>query len=523
MSFLGLLVLSPMFLVVAVLIKREGPGPVFYRGPRVGKDGKRFGILKFRTMFERLESYQGARVTAKDDPRVTPLGHWLRDTKLNELPQLWNVLIGEMSLVGPRPEDPTLAESLPVDVRNEVLSIRPGITSPASVLYRDEEQLLHRDKLLETYFGNILPSKLRLDQLYVRHHSFLMDLDVIFWTLISLLPGRVHDQVPEASLLWGPLSRLGRRYITWFILDVLTTFIAFALTGLIWRLNQPLDIGWMYSIGAAVGYSLLFSVIGAAFGVQKIVWTKARAEDVMDLIPSTTLAGIITVGIDIYLRIFPYGMVLVATILSFMGFVLVRYRQRILTGAMSRWLTWRKDVNVLRERVLIVGSGDAGRMAAWMIENIRDARALKVVGYIDDDLYKQRTRLGGIKVVGQREDIPEVVAKYDVGLIIYAIHNIAEHECKSILRQCRKTRARLVILPNIMEMFQLKGLNVHSTSQRIGHQVKIDQETNAQQHIMDLITVIEEDLGRGDINAALVDVHHMKEEMDTSEISGEKI
>ena len=102
-SALGLILLSPVFCLLSFLIKHESPGPAFYRGPRLGKDGKPFGILKFRTMYECAESYLGPRITARDDGRVTPIGHWLRETKLNELPQLWNVLAGEMSIVGPRP------------------------------------------------------------------------------------------------------------------------------------------------------------------------------------------------------------------------------------------------------------------------------------------------------------------------------------------------------------------------------------------------------------------------------------
>ncbi len=107
-SAIVLLLLAPVFGLVVLAIRRDTPGPAFYRGPRMGRYGKTFHMLKFRTMYERLESYQGPRVTAQDDPRVTRLGHWLRETKLNELPQFWNVLKGEMSLVGPRPETPIL-------------------------------------------------------------------------------------------------------------------------------------------------------------------------------------------------------------------------------------------------------------------------------------------------------------------------------------------------------------------------------------------------------------------------------
>ncbi len=112
-------------------------------------------------MFENRDSYEGADVTAEDDGRITPFGRVLRDHKLNELPQLWNVLIGEMSLVGPRPESVNIAEKWPKESRELILSVRPGITSPASVIYRGEEKLLKADNVMEEYLHTILPSKLK--------------------------------------------------------------------------------------------------------------------------------------------------------------------------------------------------------------------------------------------------------------------------------------------------------------------------------------------------------------------------
>jgi lipopolysaccharide/colanic/teichoic acid biosynthesis glycosyltransferase len=128
-SLTVLILLSPLFALIAAAIRRDSPGPAFYRGERVGRCGKVFKILKFRTMYETPASYSGPKVTAQDDPRVTPLGRWLRSTKLNELPQFWNVLMGEMSLVGPRPEDPTLAQSWPAAVREEILSFSIAMRS----------------------------------------------------------------------------------------------------------------------------------------------------------------------------------------------------------------------------------------------------------------------------------------------------------------------------------------------------------------------------------------------------------
>ena len=150
-SGMGLIILSPIYALLAFYIKRTYPGPVFYRGARVGQHGRNFKILKFSTMANCREGEDGPRITAKDDPRITPIGRWLRDTKLNEIPQLWNVLVGEMSLVGPRPEDPEIVATWPENERQTILSIRPGITSPASIFFRDEERLLESESVMEKY------------------------------------------------------------------------------------------------------------------------------------------------------------------------------------------------------------------------------------------------------------------------------------------------------------------------------------------------------------------------------------
>ena len=202
-SALSLLALSPAFALIAFWIKRESPGPVFYHGPRIGKGGRSFRILKFRTMYETRKSYEGPRITSQGDDRITPFGKWLRDTKLNELPQLWNVLIGDMSLVGPRPEDPSISKTWPAQIAHELLSVRPGITSPASILYRDEENMLPASEAMLKYLHELSPDKMRLDQLYVRFRSFWLDLDVILWTALLLMPRIKPIHRLNNSYLWA--------------------------------------------------------------------------------------------------------------------------------------------------------------------------------------------------------------------------------------------------------------------------------------------------------------------------------
>lgn len=491
-STVGLLVLSPLFAFVVIVIRRDSPGPIFYRGPRLGKGDKPFLILKFRTMREDAASYAGPRLTAQDDKRITPLGKWLRDTKLNELPQLWNVLKGDMSLVGPRPEDPELAVSWPPDVRAEVLSIRPGITSPASVLYRDEEELLSSQTLMATYLGDILPSKLRLDQLYVHRRSLLVDLDVLFWTFLVLIPRLRHHKPPEEYLFWGPLSRLVGRYINWFIIDTATTLIAFGLTGMFWRIFAILNVGFFQALLFVTIYSVIFSISGALSGIQRIAWRYAAAEDVLDLIPSTLVAGIVTLGISSVFRIFPVGMVLCASGLALAGYIMTRYRQRILTGLLTHWIDRRNGGRNLRERVLIVGSGEAGQFAAWSLMNTENTSAFHVVGFVDDDMFKQHIRLRGVHVVGKRSQIPDLVAQYDVGIIIYAIHNISDADAQQILSICKQTKARTVLWPDVLAFVRqgtapdIRREQVHSWLDVIEQQIHAGSITTLEAQIQSI-------------------------------------
>jgi lipopolysaccharide/colanic/teichoic acid biosynthesis glycosyltransferase len=184
-SILGLLLLSPLLLLLTLWIKLDSRGPVLYRGKRVGKDGRAFIMYKFRTMVLGAER-SGPAVTYKDDPRITPAGRFLRRTKLDELPQFLNVLRGEMSLVGPRPEDPSyVAFYTPEQLL--VLSVKPGITGPTQLEYRDEASLLKGEGVDEEYVTRLMPQKLKLDLEYVRTRSLLLDLRILWRTMTTLL------------------------------------------------------------------------------------------------------------------------------------------------------------------------------------------------------------------------------------------------------------------------------------------------------------------------------------------------
>jgi len=185
---LGLVLLSPVFLLVAVWIKLDSPGPVFFRQERVGRGGAPFRIHKFRTMRQGLAASGGRLITIGDDPRITRAGTWLRHSKLDELPQLIDVLAGHMSLVGPRPEVPRYVALYPEALRAKVLSVRPGITDLASIEYRDESRRLARASDPEReYVEVVMPTKLRAAARYVDQMSLGTDLRVLVATLRALL------------------------------------------------------------------------------------------------------------------------------------------------------------------------------------------------------------------------------------------------------------------------------------------------------------------------------------------------
>ena len=183
MAFIGLLLLWPVLLIMAILIRIKMPGgPVIFKQKRVGRNGKLFTMYKFRSM---TVGHGGSSVSVAGENRITPLGAKLRKYKLDELPELWNVLIGDMSFVGPRPDVPGYADLLQGNDR-KVLNLRPGITGPASLKYRDEEELLAHQSDPQKYNDEVIfPDKVRINLYYLNNYSFPKDIQMIICTVLG--------------------------------------------------------------------------------------------------------------------------------------------------------------------------------------------------------------------------------------------------------------------------------------------------------------------------------------------------
>lgn len=186
LSLMGLIALLPVFIVVAWVIKKDG-GPVFFQQQRVGKHGTLFNIYKFRSMVINADK-TGAKVTASHDPRITRIGSLLRKTKIDEMPQLFNVLTGDISLVGPRPEVPYYVSKWPDACKKTILSVKPGITDYATLYYNDEQAVLAKAEDPEkAYLKEVMPHKLRMYEQYVKDQNFGLDIRIILATLFKMV------------------------------------------------------------------------------------------------------------------------------------------------------------------------------------------------------------------------------------------------------------------------------------------------------------------------------------------------
>ena len=183
LSFLALVVLAPFLLLVVVILRFTGEGEVFYIQERSGLGGNSFGLYKFATMLKNSPNIGTGEITVRGDPRVLPFGKFLRKTKLNELPQLWNIFIGDMSLVGPRPMVLNTYAQYPEEARQKLNTIRPGLTGIGSIVFRDEERYLaDRDEPMEFYREHIIPYKSKLEVWFVENNTLLSYIKIIFVT-----------------------------------------------------------------------------------------------------------------------------------------------------------------------------------------------------------------------------------------------------------------------------------------------------------------------------------------------------
>lgn len=203
-SGIAIVVLSPILAPIACVLRITGEGEMFYKQTRVGKNGSSFGLIKFATMLKDSPNIGSGEITIKNDPRVLPLGKFLRRSKINELPQLWNIFIGDMSIVGPRPMVPNTYSRYPIDAQKVLNTVRPGLTGIGSIIFRDEERLLDgREDPIGFYIENITPHKSDLELWFVENNSLWLYIKIIVvtaWVVVfpsSNIVDKAFDGIPS--------------------------------------------------------------------------------------------------------------------------------------------------------------------------------------------------------------------------------------------------------------------------------------------------------------------------------------
>lgn len=452
---LGLVLTAPLLAIIAVLIKLDSQGPVIFRQVRVGKGFRPFNIYKYRTMSVDTEGI-GLPLTVGQDSRITRIGRILRKFKLDELPQLVNVLLGEMSFVGPRPEVPHYVERLRHEF-SQVLTVHPGITDLASLRYIDEAALLAcSSNPEEEYQTKVLPEKLRLAKLYIQHMSFQLDIAIIIQTLLHIVKIPVATfTLPELkpavesplSSLWISLSSFimkWRRPII-VVLDlaliILANYFAFAL-----RYDGSIPVGDLHIFEQTV--LVLVGIRGVAFalfGLNEGLWRYTSLWDLQNILKGVLVSTVVfygwvhwVMGISSYPRsVFAIDAILL------IGFLAgVRLSSRVLRD---------KAVFQKKRKVLVVGAGDLGERIVREMKT-RSVFNCQPIGFVDDNIALLNQRIHGVRVLGTVGDIPKLVEALRPEVIVVAVSTATPEFLRDLVIKLEPYEVSIKTLPNKGEL-----------------------------------------------------------------------
>ena len=435
-ALVGLLLLGPVLILLGLWVKLTSKGPVFYRARRVGQKGREFYLLKFRTMVAEADKI-GPGLTLEHDPRITPTGRRLRAHRLDELPQLWNVLVGDMSLVGPRPEDPRYVAHYSEEQR-EILASRPGVTGPAQIAFRNEPERLRMAPDPEgTYLREIMPAKLAVDLAYLHRRTVWADLGMIFNTLRIYVGNRILVVLDVLSLALSFVLSFGIRF------DNVQFFELFALY---WPVFFPLLV-----IKLAV-----FEVMG----LYRRLWRYASVRELLSVVwavaMSSLLCGIFVLVLwlwpaESFVTGFPRSVLVIDAMLSLFLVGGVRFASRW-RQEMQRPTAARSEAGNAGDRpALIVGAGDAGAMAAR--EMLRNPQlGYNLVGFLDDDPDKLGLRIHGLPVLGALADLGRCVQEHQVRQVLIAMPAAPGAAVRRVVELAQDAAVEIRTLPGYYEL-----------------------------------------------------------------------
>ncbi len=432
----GLLLAGPVLILIACLIKLDSSGPVFFRQERVGLGGRLFRIFKYRTMVQGAYK-MGSRLTTKRDPRVTRVGQILRWFKIDELPQLINVLVGEMSLIGPRPEDPYFVEFYD-DEQRGVLSVRPGMLGPSQIMGRDELES-YPEGLKDTeryYVDHILPEKLTRDLEYVKGASFSGDMSLLVRGVWAVMSGAI-----KAKFLWR------RRYrIALFVLDacivVLSCYFAFMIRN---------EFAWPQRTQFFVFPLLITLIVRSAalayFGAYQGVLAYFGLWDLLALVKAVASSALIAGGLTFFIgfQSFPRSVFVMDSAIVVLLLAALRYVLR--TIARARTHRGRRH----RDKALVVGAGMGGEQVVRALLDDPDC-PYRPVGFIDESPERWGSLIHGIRILGGAAEVPLAVSANGIEAVFICVSDLSEHGVAEVVDTCQKVGVEYRVVPTLSDL-----------------------------------------------------------------------
>jgi lipopolysaccharide/colanic/teichoic acid biosynthesis glycosyltransferase len=455
---LGLLLLAPLMLAIALAIKLDSPGPVFFRQERVGRHGRTFRLFKFRTMTA-VQPTGGLQITVGADPRITRVGAVLRRWKLDEIPQLIDVLRGTMSLVGPRPEVPRYVAQYPEEKRRRLLSVRPGVTDFASLRYRNESELLAAAADPEReYVDVILPEKLRVAANYVEHASWRSDLRLLGLTL---------KEVFGPALPTGPVSRLMNHARFWQRIDHLLstpwrqrTLLAVAFDALLvlgcWHATYLFRLGferWQpgrawYDDVVSVGVAAVYLLALQLFGARGSMWRYFGFDDFRRLAWACVVAGLVSAtAIQLaQLSKVSRAVLVLHPLFTLLALLLVRMAVR---GLWEHAHSVATGDDGQRRYVIVLG---ANIVARRLIAGLHLRHGWHVLMLLDDDPSLQGMRIAGVPVAGPLERLRDPALTLGATHVVLALGGVPAAQRARALELARESGLTVLRVPEADEL-----------------------------------------------------------------------
>jgi lipopolysaccharide/colanic/teichoic acid biosynthesis glycosyltransferase len=468
-SLLGFLLLLLMLPWIALLIKLDSRGPVFFLCDRVGLGGKIFKMYKFRTMYQ-TPLPLGGSISPMGDPRVTPVGRFLRRVKLNEFPQFINVLKGDMTLIGPRPEAPDLAALYP-DSAKRIFSVKPGLAGPNQILGRNEEEMYPPgEDPIKYYIEHILPRKLPLDLEYINDPSFVKNLKYLIMSVKVTLSGAVRRQhlVDNAS------------QILFILADIILCTFALILAHYLRYGNFSKPVLYQ-SFVRVLPWALLIRIpIFIYFGFYHTLIRHLSFYDVKVIFKGVTVSSVVLIGFFFLYRLKTFaeygrGVFLI----DWFCLVNLLAGYRILLKKIFIHYKTERNGQENQRRVLIWGAGDAGELCLRYLQKEKES-SYETIGFIDDDPKKRSYRLNGVKVLGNRDHVQILVQLYKIQEIFVAMPSAAVHEIKKALEICDG-------LGVDVKLFQLSATAYSKPSPDQVYGSQVDQSSSLPKSVIDLI------------------------------------